>query len=92
MDRLCAPVLLGDGQPDEVRGMDREPDVTLGGESGERLTSLLLPREPAGEGEFEGAMALRDEIVEERSVVAVIGWEVGDAVIAIVVTGQSCQA
>ena len=59
-ERLLAPVLLGDGQPGEVGGMDGEAKVTLGRQLAKCLTLLLLPREALGEGQLEGTVTLVD--------------------------------
>jgi hypothetical protein len=59
--------------------MDREPDVALGGESTELLTTLLLPGKAIDEGQFQSAVALFDQLVEELLITQIFGWEPGDA-------------
>ena len=89
---LGALVLLGDGQADEVGGVDGEADVALGGQVSEGLAPLLLPGETLVEGQLEGAVALGDESVEELLVVYPVGGEMGYPETQRGHAAESCQA
>ena len=78
MHRLPATLLVGKRQPDEIRSVHREPEITLGGEKPERLTSLLLPGESLSEGKLQRPVALGGKTVEERLVRDILTGKMGD--------------
>jgi hypothetical protein len=63
-ERLPSPVFLREGQAGEIGSVNGEPDVPLGGKDPESLTTLLLPRKPFDERQFQGAMTFRHELIE----------------------------
>jgi hypothetical protein len=58
--------------------VNREPDVTRCGQIAELLASLVFPREPGSEGQFQSSMTVRDEGVEKGRVVPLVRGEIGD--------------
>ena len=76
--RLTPTVLVGQGQSGEIGRMDREPDVTFGGQLAECLTPLLLPGETIDEGELEGPMTLGHQVIEELLIRDILRGQAGD--------------